>query len=83
MKPIQHPAVLVALLCLATSCDQSSMGDRLSESAKKIRARSAEVLAVVGDKKITAKYVNVHLKIGIDSLKQLMNNGLTVRHLKF
>ena len=35
------------------------------------------------DKKITAKYVDVHLKIGIDSLKQLMNNGLTVRHLKF
>ncbi len=37
----------------------------------------------VSDKKITAKYVDVHLKIGIDSLKQLMNNGLTVRHLKF
>lgn len=35
------------------------------------------------DKKVTSKYVNVHLKIGIDSLKQLMNNGLTVRHLKF
>lgn len=35
------------------------------------------------DKKITTKYVDVHLKIGIDSLKQLMNNGLTVRHLKF
>ena len=35
------------------------------------------------DKKVTAKYVDVHLKIGIDSLKQLMNNGLTVRHLKF
>lgn len=35
------------------------------------------------DKKITSKYVDVHLKIGIDSLKQLMNDGLTVRHLKF
>ncbi len=35
------------------------------------------------DKKVTSKYVDVHLKIGIDSLKQLMNNGLTVRHLKF
>ncbi len=35
------------------------------------------------DKSITSKYVDVHLKIGIDSLKQLMNNGLTVRHLKF
>ncbi len=35
------------------------------------------------DTKITSKYVDVHLKVGIDSLKQLMNNGLTVRHLKF
>lgn len=36
-----------------------------------------------GDKLVTSSYVNNHLKIGIDSLKQLMNNGLTVRHLKF
>ena len=35
------------------------------------------------DKKVTEKYVQNHLKIGIDSLKQLINNGLTVRHLKF
>ena len=35
------------------------------------------------DKKITSEYVERHLKIGIDSLKQLINNGLTVRHLKF
>ena len=35
------------------------------------------------DKKVTSDYVDRHLKIGIDSLKQLMNNGLTVRHLQF
>ncbi|AHF15682.1 AMP nucleosidase [Niabella soli] len=35
------------------------------------------------DKKVTAKYVENHLKIGIDSLKQLINNGQTVRHLRF
>jgi AMP nucleosidase len=35
------------------------------------------------DKNITSLYVETHLKIGIDSLKQLINNGLTVRHLKF
>ncbi len=35
------------------------------------------------DKKITAQFVERHLKIGIDSLKQLQNDGLTVRHLKF
>jgi AMP nucleosidase len=35
------------------------------------------------DKKVTEKFVERHLKIGIDSLKQLINNGLTVRHLRF
>jgi AMP nucleosidase len=35
------------------------------------------------DKKITKEYVERHLKIGIDSLKQLINDGLTVRHLRF
>ncbi|MBK8141845.1 MAG: AMP nucleosidase [Chitinophagaceae bacterium] len=35
------------------------------------------------DKKVTASFVENHLKIGIDSLKQLINDGLTVRHLKF
>ena len=35
------------------------------------------------DKKITSEFVETHLKIGIDSLKQLINDGLTVRHLRF
>jgi AMP nucleosidase len=35
------------------------------------------------DKKVTSDYVENHLKIGIDSLKQLINDGLTVRHLRF
>ncbi|NGM67001.1 AMP nucleosidase [Sphingobacterium sp. SGR-19] len=35
------------------------------------------------DLTVTAKYVETHLKIGIDALKQLINNGLTVKHLKF
>ena len=35
------------------------------------------------DRVVTSQYVENHLKIGIDSLKQLINNGLTVRHLKF
>src|SRR5437764_400038 len=35
------------------------------------------------DKAITEQFVEKHLKIGIDSLKQLINNGLTVRHLRF
>ena len=35
------------------------------------------------DKKITAEYVDLHLKIGIDSLMQLINNGDTIKHLRF
>ncbi len=35
------------------------------------------------DKQVTANFVESHLKVGIDSLKQLINNGHTVRHLKF
>jgi len=35
------------------------------------------------DKVVTAKYANEHLKIGIDSLKQLINHSLTVKHLRF
>lgn len=37
----------------------------------------------LSDIKVTSGYVTQHLKIGIDSLKQLINNGLTVKHLRF
>ena len=37
----------------------------------------------VSDTSVTKNYVELHLKIGIDSLKQLKNNGLTVKHLRF
>jgi AMP nucleosidase len=32
---------------------------------------------------VTKSYVTQHVKIGIDSLKQLINEGLTVKHLRF
>ncbi len=35
------------------------------------------------DLKVTTGFVEQHLKIGIDSLKQLINEGLTVKHLRF
>lgn len=35
------------------------------------------------DAKVTADFVENHLKVGIGSLKQLINNGLTVKHLRF
>ena len=35
------------------------------------------------DEKVSAEYVDDHLEIGIKSLHQLINNSLTVRHLRF
>lgn len=35
------------------------------------------------DKKVTGKFVELHLKIGIDSLNQLKNQGNTIKHLRF
>jgi len=35
------------------------------------------------DKHVTELYVNMHLQIGMDSLRQLIDNKATVRHLKF
>jgi AMP nucleosidase len=35
------------------------------------------------DRKVDEEHVNMHIRIGIDSLKQLINNGVTVKHLQF
>ncbi len=35
------------------------------------------------DALVTKNFVEEHVKIGIDSLKQLINNGVTVKHLRF
>ena len=35
------------------------------------------------DQSVTKNFVKLHLKIGIDSLKQLINNGMTVKHLRY
>jgi AMP nucleosidase len=35
------------------------------------------------DKAVTAQFADTHLSIGIDSLKQLITRGQTVKHLKF
>ncbi len=35
------------------------------------------------DSSVTEKFVETHLRVGIDSLKQLVNHGLTVKHLHF
>lgn len=44
---------------------------------------STGVKTVESDVKITQNFVNEHLKIGIESLNELINNGLTVKHLRF
>lgn len=35
------------------------------------------------DKKVSGQFVEQHIQIGIDSLNQLINKGLTVKHLRF
>lgn len=44
---------------------------------------SSGVKTEQSDQIVSEKYVERHLQIGIDSLKELINNGLTVKHLKF
>lgn len=41
------------------------------------------VKTIESDAKVDDSYVEKHLAIGIDSLSQLINKGLTVKHLKF
>jgi AMP nucleosidase len=35
------------------------------------------------DAQVTEDFADLHLRIGIDSLKEIINDGLTVKHLKF
>ncbi len=41
------------------------------------------VKTAASDTLVTKNYLDAHLQIGIGSLKQLINDGLTVKHLKF
>ena len=41
------------------------------------------VKTAASDLKVTKHFVSSHLRIGIDSLNELINNGLTVKHLRF
>ena len=44
---------------------------------------SQSVKTTESDRKIDEAHVASHIHIGIDSLKQLINKGVTVKHLKF
>ena len=41
------------------------------------------IKTAASDRKVTQKYQDIHLRIGIDSLKELINKGETVKHLRF
>ena len=41
------------------------------------------VKTAASDTEVTKNFVETHLRIGIDSLKQLLNNRQTVKHLRF
>lgn len=44
---------------------------------------STGIKTEMSDKKVTEKFATMHLKIGIDALNELKNNGNTVKHLRF
>ncbi len=41
------------------------------------------VKTTANDQRVTAEFAEPHLRIGIDSLCQLINQGVTVKHLRF
>jgi AMP nucleosidase len=44
---------------------------------------STGIKTEASDLKVTNEYVEMHLKIGIDSLKEIIKMGLSVKHLRF
>jgi len=44
---------------------------------------SSGIKTEASDKKVTREFVEIHLKIGIDSLKNIKKQGLSVKHLRF
>ena len=44
---------------------------------------STGIKTEASDVKVTNEYVEMHLKIGIDSLREIIENGVSVKHLKF
>jgi AMP nucleosidase len=44
---------------------------------------SEGVKTAESDKKVSDKFLNMHLQIGIDACNELKNKGTSVKHLKF
>ena len=44
---------------------------------------STGIKTEISDRKVTDKYVEIHLKIGIDALREIKANAISVKHLRF
>ena len=44
---------------------------------------STGIKTEASDRKVTHKYVEMHLKTGIDALREIKDNGISVKHLRF
>jgi AMP nucleosidase len=44
---------------------------------------STGIKTEASDKKVTSKFVDLHLKIGIDALREIKENAISVKHLRF
>jgi AMP nucleosidase len=44
---------------------------------------STGIKTEASDKKVTNEFVDMHLRIGIESLREIKDNGVSVKHLKF
>ena len=44
---------------------------------------SAGIKTAASDRRVTSRYVETHLKIGIDALREIKDNGISVKHLRF
>jgi len=44
---------------------------------------STGIKTAISDRDVTDKYVEMHLKIGIDALREIKDNGISVKHLRF
>ena len=44
---------------------------------------STGIKTAISDRHVTDKYVEMHLKIGIDALREIKDNGISVKHLRF
>jgi len=44
---------------------------------------STGIKTAISDRDVTDKYAEMHLKIGIDALREIKDNGISVKHLRF